>query len=106
MYSQGSYEKSQKVNNQWANYLEENFQEKEYVEQQQTFQEKNTRLNKALKHKFEKGSKPTYQKEVPLPKISEIQESNINMQYVKPALNKNPPPPPGLAKNPKANGLN
>lgn len=55
LYQAGNYKDSKKFNDKWANYLNENFKQKEYAEHQNKFMTKNVRLNKAIKHKHRKS---------------------------------------------------
>ena len=54
MYQKGDFVGSQARNNQWSNYLEDNFQESKYEKHQVAFSSKNRRLNEAIGNKHEK----------------------------------------------------
>ena len=80
MYKKGDYVGSQARNNQWSNYLEDNFQESKYEKHQVAFSSKNRRLNEAIGNKYEKpkrkrkASKEMEMEEKKEKKISVIKE--------------------------------
>lgn len=85
IYSKGDYIKSQEINDQWANYLEDNFQEEKYQKHQVAFAGKNARLNKALNHQTKKKRKVSVsmESEEDEPKMEVIHELGEEQSEVK-----------------------
>jgi hypothetical protein len=55
MYSRGQIAESSSYNNQWSDYLNNNFKAPEHQQKQAVFMEKNRRLNEAISHKIKKN---------------------------------------------------
>jgi hypothetical protein len=65
LYSQGNQKQSKEVNDQWSNYLQDNFTEKKYEKAQIEFSSKNARLNKAIENKESKRTRKMEMETIP-----------------------------------------
>lgn len=54
LFSKGHAKESVEYNNQWAGYLNNNFQQPQHIAQQQKFETKNRRLNEAISNKMQR----------------------------------------------------
>lgn len=54
MYSRGMAPESQSYNNQWSDYLNNNFKSEKHVQQQEKFNMNSMKLNRAINRKVQK----------------------------------------------------
>lgn len=57
MYSRGDIMGSEQYNNQWADYMNSNFQASKFKSQQEAFNSKNTRMKEAISNKIKKSER-------------------------------------------------
>lgn len=57
MYSRGDIMGSEEYNNQWSNYMNNNFQGSKFSSQQQAFNSKNARMKEAISNKVKKSER-------------------------------------------------